>query len=648
MQKAMVSIIVPVYNQEKYLETSIPALLAQEYTNIEIILVNDGSTDNSDSIMERYAEIDARIKIVDKVNGGLVDATLVGIHNANGEFIAFVDPDDRVGTDFILNFMSHMDENCDFVSMGFYYDNCGELSPYILSEDKWYTCDDLIQLSEEYLMPQSQGTITNILFFSRWNKLYRTECVKNTAKMFCEYKNVSLGEDSIFTYLMLRHCNSGRTLRMINSYYYNVANQDSMMKCKDIESHLNKARVALSAYNNMLKKYDDSNKQGYILYFFLLESIYQRALQQDKYEFFKLYNLLQDDSNYKSALKIFLKHKLNLKKKLDLIMRFCCISPKLYYFFSRNILKSAKKVKEFIEDINFASGKLFLCGMNRTRHLLCFRTARRRAFIDIQEQMPNLEERISPFLEEYLGKKTNFDDATIEKNVFVFWWDGFENAPNIVKRCLQTVRIQHSDCNVIEISKDNYLLYTDIHQELLEAFKRGDISIQTFSDILRFNLLKNNGGVWIDATIFFCDKFDLLGGLQYKSIESVCFATSGRFLRYKGNECSWSGYFFASRKNSVFVQAMNKIFEEYYLKYGTYSIYFFIDAALMVCKLNYIDDSALDKIQKNSGDMFLLSKLLDLPYAESCMRELKRIPQKLAWQYNSSVNNEKSFYDEMF
>ena len=79
MNDKKISVIVPVYNQEKYLESSIPSILNQEYSNLEVILVNDGSTDNSLAILQQYSLADNRIVLVQKDNGGLVDATLSGI-----------------------------------------------------------------------------------------------------------------------------------------------------------------------------------------------------------------------------------------------------------------------------------------------------------------------------------------------------------------------------------------------------------------------------------------------------------------------------------------------------------------------------------------------------------------------------------------
>ena len=97
----LVSIIVPIYNVEKYLEKCIISLINQTYKNIEIILVNDGSPDNSLDICKKYQLKDERIVILDKSNGGLSDARNYGIERAKGKYITCVDSDDYVSNDYV-------------------------------------------------------------------------------------------------------------------------------------------------------------------------------------------------------------------------------------------------------------------------------------------------------------------------------------------------------------------------------------------------------------------------------------------------------------------------------------------------------------------------------------------------------------------
>lgn len=103
MEKELISVIIPVYNVEKYLEACLESVTNQTYRNIEIILVNDGSTDSSSSICKNYLEKDARIKLVEKTNGGLSDARNAGMEIATGSYFTFIDSDDIVHTDLIMH-----------------------------------------------------------------------------------------------------------------------------------------------------------------------------------------------------------------------------------------------------------------------------------------------------------------------------------------------------------------------------------------------------------------------------------------------------------------------------------------------------------------------------------------------------------------
>lgn len=91
-----ISVIIPVYNVEKYLEKCIRSVVEQTYINLEIILVDDGSTDQSGSICDKWLEKDERIRVIHKVNGGLSDARNAGLNAASGVYIGFVDSDDYI------------------------------------------------------------------------------------------------------------------------------------------------------------------------------------------------------------------------------------------------------------------------------------------------------------------------------------------------------------------------------------------------------------------------------------------------------------------------------------------------------------------------------------------------------------------------
>ena len=116
----MISVIVPVYNCGEYVERCITSITSQTYTDLEIICVNDGSTDNSGEILDNLSKNDSRIKVIHQKNAGVSTARNVGIDNAKGDFLTFVDSDDAIESDMYEILMSYFDdENIDIVHCGY-------------------------------------------------------------------------------------------------------------------------------------------------------------------------------------------------------------------------------------------------------------------------------------------------------------------------------------------------------------------------------------------------------------------------------------------------------------------------------------------------------------------------------------------------
>ena len=104
----MISIIVPVYNAEKWLERCLDSIVAQTYTDWELLLIDDGSTDDSATICDEYAAKDERIRVFHKENGGVVQARRIGVEQSHGEFIYFVDSDDAILPDTLEMMCNYM------------------------------------------------------------------------------------------------------------------------------------------------------------------------------------------------------------------------------------------------------------------------------------------------------------------------------------------------------------------------------------------------------------------------------------------------------------------------------------------------------------------------------------------------------------
>lgn len=118
----LISVIIPVYNVQDYLNKCIDSVIAQSYKNLQIILINDGSTDNSLSILNKYLKIDNRIEVHSKTNGGLSDARNFGLNYAKGEYVSFVDSDDVLDINMLeILIKSICENNCDIAVCNYYF-----------------------------------------------------------------------------------------------------------------------------------------------------------------------------------------------------------------------------------------------------------------------------------------------------------------------------------------------------------------------------------------------------------------------------------------------------------------------------------------------------------------------------------------------
>lgn len=170
-----VSVIVPIYKVENYLNRCVNSILNQTYKNIEVILVDDGSPDKCGEIADSYAIKDNRVKSFHKENGGLSDARNYGMKYVTGEYIVFVDSDDWIKEEMIETLVGiAMDLKADIVQSGFYY----AYETYLLYDDRYYSEDMLpIQLNKNELMREL--VINERVKNFAWGKLYKTKLIKD-------------------------------------------------------------------------------------------------------------------------------------------------------------------------------------------------------------------------------------------------------------------------------------------------------------------------------------------------------------------------------------------------------------------------------------------------------------------------------------
>lgn len=185
-----VSIIIPVYNVEKYLARCLDSCINQTFSDIEMVCVNDGSTDSSLNILEQYAKLDSRIKIIQQENGGLSSARNTGVENAKGEYILFLDSDDFISNIAIELLVANIERNgSDVVLFDYlkFYKNHKKDVRVIINHINEYK-DKCFNLSDLKSLKDCRKVIYQLLTFyvSAWCKFYRASFLKENGISFYE------------------------------------------------------------------------------------------------------------------------------------------------------------------------------------------------------------------------------------------------------------------------------------------------------------------------------------------------------------------------------------------------------------------------------------------------------------------------------
>ncbi len=208
----LISIIVPVYNTEKYLDRCIQSIVNQTYKNLEIILVDDGSTDKSAEICDNYASIDDRIRVIHKKNGGSSSARNAGLDACNGEYIGFIDSDDYISLDMYENLYMMCNNVVSISTIGM-----KEVSAYDTSTDSGNT-DITFNTNEYYLkkilLKDDGGSVCS--------RLFHKDIISDI-----RFKENKLNEDVLFMVDVLSRIRSVIYINEIGYYYFSREGSNS-------------------------------------------------------------------------------------------------------------------------------------------------------------------------------------------------------------------------------------------------------------------------------------------------------------------------------------------------------------------------------------------------------------------------------------
>ncbi|CDB75077.1 glycosyltransferase [Clostridium sp. CAG:265] len=310
-----ISIIVPVYNVEKYLKRCIDSILNQSFTDFELILVDDGSTDNSGEIIDEYAIKDERIKVIHKENGGLSSARNVGIEYSKGNYIAFVDSDDYINKNmYKILYKNAIKYNAEISICNFEYvyenDDVDEEQDII--SEKISVNNNIESLEKLY-------SSENIQFIVAWNKLYKKNLFEKIRYDYGKYH-----EDEFIIHKLLYKCN--KSVYCYDKLYYYLQRNGSIMGSS---FNVNKLDVLDAMKERMdffreihLKELEYKTQNNYLYYFF---DYYFRT----KYELNNNDMLRYMKKQFKGILKYLLSNP-NYNLKAKLLWSLFAINPILY------------------------------------------------------------------------------------------------------------------------------------------------------------------------------------------------------------------------------------------------------------------------------------------------------------------------------
>ena len=312
--KDLVSIVIPVYNGEKYIEKCIDSLLIQSYDRIEIIIIDDGSVDNTELICAQYAD-KGKIKFLKQKHSGPAQARNLGIANISGKYVAFIDADDYVDKEYISHLVGNLQERDADIS------SCGWMDVDEFGRIIW-TCDQ-----EEVKCYDLKNMIIpeNKIPFTVWHMLYKVELLQEGKIKFDS--DIYYQEDLLFNYRMLLAAN--KIVVSTNPLYKRIVNSDSLTNQKWSLEWFEKWFTIVLAQDRIVKML-----VGY-------PKLYGNAIYNQSLETVKIYALSKkykvEDKEKVALLRDILKR--NRKKLRDVkkasiksmvFTAACCYIPTLY------------------------------------------------------------------------------------------------------------------------------------------------------------------------------------------------------------------------------------------------------------------------------------------------------------------------------
>lgn len=300
----LVSVIVPIYKVEEYLDMCVQSIVDQTYSELEIILVDDGSPDGCSEKCDQWKDQDDRIIVIHKKNGGLSDARNAGLDICTGDYILFVDSDDWIEKDMVRIMHDHMmEDDYDICA-------CGIIDSYTDREVRWAT---------EYYKGDSVHTLMRLYDNTRfpvsaWNKLYKRKCWEEL-----RFPKGKICEDAFTTYLLIDK--AVRIIQIPDALYHYRIRENSIMTSSFSKSRMDEEEAWRSNYEYMKTNHPEIYKSAFDFYLLrinrLIKTIPENQIQDFSNEYNRLKEILKNNQSY-----IIFQSKMPFKQRMKLILNY--------------------------------------------------------------------------------------------------------------------------------------------------------------------------------------------------------------------------------------------------------------------------------------------------------------------------------------
>lgn len=256
-----------------------------------------------------------------------------------------------------------------------------------------------------------------------------------------------------------------------------------------------------------------------------------------------------------------------------------------------------------------------------------------------------IRQQLTPVFDEAYKTFIRYSEHKTNNTIWLFWWQGENSMPKIVQKCYRSIHQHHGNKNIVLITQDNVKQYTDIPDFIYKKMNEGKITLTHFSDILRANLIKNNGGLWMDATLYLTSSLDNI------DLSKLYYCSGYPADTFNVSFGRWTGFYMGGPSGLDLYSFMDRLYQVYWQDHEEIVDYFFIDYGLdYAWKKDLSSFKSLEEsYRQNNPHLFDLQGILNDTYSEQEWKKLTSDTSvfKLSYKKKIDLDKQESYYNKL-